>query len=211
MMDEWKKSRKPIIGLTGAIGAGKTEVARILADLGCAVIQADVLAHQVLEEEAGKEFLRKNFGAEVLRPDGSVDRPKIADLVFADRAKIRLLEDFIHPEVKRRQEALIGRFQAESGVKAVDVPLLIESGLKPSCDWVILVDADLAIRQKRVGRSRGWSEKELARREKFFYSKYLKRSVADAIVYNNTTFDACRQQVEMILSRIISSVPCQLA
>jgi dephospho-CoA kinase len=213
MTEECKKPGKPIIGLTGSIGAGKTEVARILVDLGCAVIHADALAHQILEEEPTKDFLRKNFGPQVIRPDGQADRQKIADLVFTDRAKIRLLEDFIHPEVKQRQEALIAKFMADSGVKAVvlDVPLLIESGLKHSCDWVILVDADREIRQKRVGQSRGWSEEELARREKFFYSIYLKRSVADAIVYNNTTIDACRQQVEMILSRIISSVPCQLA
>jgi dephospho-CoA kinase len=205
--------KKPIIGLTGTIGAGKTEVGKILADLGCAVISADALAHQILEEAPAKEFITNNFGPGVLDADGRVNRKKIGELVFSDAAKLRLLEGFIHPEVKRRQAVLIDGFQADSEKKAIvlDVPLLIESGLKHLCDWVILVDADREIRQKRVGQSRGWSKEELARREKFFYSICLKRSVADAIVYNNSTIEACRQQVETILSRIISSVPCQLA
>ncbi len=215
-MDESKETtrcHKPVIGLTGPIGAGKTLAADILEGIGCAVIHADELAHQILQEEATRAYLEKHFGSEVIDEQGRVNRPKIADIVFADPVKIKILEGFIHPEVMRRQDVLIARYREDPKVKAIvlDVPLLIESGLKHRCDWVILVDADLAIRQSRVGQGRGWSKEELVRREKFFFSIYLKRSVADAIVYNNSTIDACRQQVENIFSRIISSVSCQLA
>ena len=121
-----------MIGLTGPIGAGKTTVANVLAGRGCAVISADELAHEVFEEPGTKEFLNKNFGPAVINGCGRVDRQALADRVFGDREKIRLLEGIIHPEVIRRQEALIARFQAEPEVKAIvlDVPLLIESGLK---------------------------------------------------------------------------------
>ncbi|MFA5865917.1 MAG: dephospho-CoA kinase [Phycisphaerae bacterium] len=205
--------KKPVIGLTGSIGAGKTLVAGILSELGCSVIHADELAHQILQEEAAKDFLRKNFGSEVFDSQGQADRRKIADIVFADSEKIRRLEGFIHPEVLSRQDRLIERFRADARVRAIvlEVPLLIESGLKHLCDWVIVVDTDLAIRQFRVGETRNWSREELARREKFFFSIYLKRSLADGIVYNNSTIEDCRQQVESIYSRIISSVSCQLA
>lgn len=205
--------RKPIIGLTGPIAAGKTTVAGVLARLGCAVIRADELAHQVLEEPATKEFLKRTFGPPAVASTGRVDRGWLAAQVFESREKIRLLESVIHPEVFRRQEDQIACFQADPRITAIvlDVPLLIESGLKHRCDRVILVDADLAERQRRVQETRGWSKEELARREKFFFSIYLKRSVADAIVYNNSTIDACRQQVEIIYSRIISSASCQLA
>jgi len=212
-LNEKKEKRKLIIGLTGSIGAGKTLASDMLAQLGCAVIYADKLAHQILQEQATKDFLVNTFGADVLDDQGRPDRKKIADIVFADSAKIKLLEGFIHPKVMQRQEELIARYQNDPAVKAIvlDVPLLIESGLKHRCDVVILIDADLGLRQLRVLRNRGWNSQELARREKFFFSIYLKRSVADAIVYNNSTIDAFRQQVENIFSRIISSVPCQLA
>jgi dephospho-CoA kinase len=213
MASECTRSKKTVIGLTGPIGAGKTTVANLLGEFGCAVIHADELAHRILEEDGTKSFLIASFGPGVIGADGRVDRAHVAAAVFGDREKIRRLEEYIHPEVIRRQEALVARLQEDPAVRVIvlDVPLLIESGLKRRCDWVILVDADLPVRQRRVREYRGWSTDELARREKFFFSIYLKRSVADAIVYNNSTIDACRQQVEMIYSRIISSVPCQFA
>jgi dephospho-CoA kinase len=201
---------KPVIGLTGQIAAGKTLVSRFLSELGCAVIHADALAHDVLHSPEMTDFLRTNFGESVFTPEGQVDRRKMGEIVFADPEKKRLLEGYIHPRVIARQDQLIAQYQQDPAFKAIviEVPLLFESGLKDRCDYIILVEADRPIRQQQVMENRGWDEKELARREKFLYSIYLKRSFADAIIYNNSTFDACRQQVETIFSRIISSVPC---
>jgi len=213
MTERCNQTKKPVIGLTGTIGSGKTTVAGMLNDLGCAVIHADSLAHRVLEEDAGKEYLLTQFGSGVLDESGKVDRKRVADIVFSDPAKIRVLESFVHPEVIRRQAALVENLRADPSVRALvlEVPLLVESGLIRSCNWVILVDADISIRLERVARTRGWSREELVRREKFFFSIYLKRSLVDAIVYNNSTIEMCRQQVDLIYSRIISSVSCQLA
>jgi dephospho-CoA kinase len=205
---EPNEKKKPVIGLTGQIAAGKSLVAGMLGELGCAVIHADLLAHEILAEAETKIFLRDRFGDGVLGPAGEVDRKALADIVFADSARKGELEGFIHPRVIRRQRELVRQYRTDPNCKAVviEVPLLLETGLKEECDWIIVVEAGLSIRQARVGRNRNWSEKELSRREKFLYSIYLKRSVADAIVYNNSTIDACRQQVEKIFSRILSSV-----
>ena len=201
---------KPVIGLTGQIAAGKTLVSGFLADLGCAVIHADRLAHEVLEAPETHHFLKNHFGESIFTPKKTVDRQKLAKIVFDDAEKKHLLESYIHPRVIEQQDRLIAQYRLDPAFKAIviEVPLLLESGLKDRCDYIILVEADLTIRQVRVARNRGWDEKELSRREKFLYSIYLKRSVADAIIYNNSTFDACRQQVETIFSRLISSVPC---
>jgi dephospho-CoA kinase len=173
------------------------------------VIHADQLAHEVLSAPETREFLRAHFGEGIFTPAGPVDRRKLAAVIFIDPEKKRTLEDYIHPRVIARQDELIAGYRQDSAYKAIviEVPLLLESGLKDRCDYIILVEADLPVRQLRVIQNRGWDEKELLRREKFLYSIYLKRSIADAIVYNNSTFDACRQQVEIIFSRIISSVP----
>jgi len=98
-------------------------------------------------------------------------------------------------------------------VRAVvlEAPLLFENRLKDECDWVILVVAELAVRQARVGKSRSWGPEELIRREKFFWPVYLKRALADATIFNNSTVEDCRRQVENIFSRLISSDNGKLA
>lgn len=202
-----KGNKKPVIGLTGGIGAGKTLVASILTDLGCVAIDADKLARNVLENSDGQRFVRECLGPDVIGPDGVMDRGKIADIIFTDIEKKKLLEEYIHPKVIDLQNELIAKYQENSRYKAIviDVPLLVETGLQKNCDYVIFVDCDFAIRKNRVIQHRRWNEKELARRERFLFSIYLKRSIADAIVYNSFTIDRCRWQVEQILSRIIPS------
>ncbi len=200
----------PIIGIIGPIGAGKSLVASILKDLGCAVIDADRLAHEILEQPETKKFLSEQFSPEVIRPDNSLDRKKIADIIFSDIEKKRILESYIHPRVIEKQNYLIQQYRSENRHKAIiiDVPLLIESSLKHLCDLIIFVDSDFKIRSERVRESRGWTEQEIYRREKFLFPNYLKRSIADVIVYNNSTVDECKRQVEKIFSRFISSADC---
>jgi len=203
-------SEKPIIGVTGAIGSGKSLVASILEELGCALIDADKLAHEILELPETKNFLSEHFGSNIIRPDNTLDRKKIADIIFKDIEKKKLLESYIHPRVIEKQNRLIQQYRSENRYKAIviDVPLLIESSLKHLCDLVIFVDSDFRIRSNRVKKSRGWTEEEISRREKFLYPNYLKRSIADVIVYNNSTVDECKRQVEKIFSRFISSADC---
>jgi len=199
--------KKPVIGVTGQIGAGKTLVASMLRDLGCAVIDADDLAHKILSEPQGVAFVREHFGDGCIDRDGKPDRKAIADIVFSDLGQKQQLESYIYPRLNERRELLTAKYQADPAVKAVvlEAPLLIETGLKSLCDRVILVVAGLAVRQERVRAYRSWSGQELIRREKFFLPIHLKQSLADGIVSNSSTPDYCRRQVEEIFSRIISS------
>ncbi|NLX07150.1 MAG: dephospho-CoA kinase [Phycisphaerae bacterium] len=202
-----------MIGLTGQIGAGKTTVAAMFRELGCAVINADDLARAVLSEGEGVRFVREAFGPQYIRPDGTVDRRAVADLVFNDPRQKDRLEGYIYPILHRRREALTAQYQADPAVRAIilETPLLLEKGLKSLCDYVILVEADLDVRLKRVGAARRWDPEELRRREKFFFPVHLKRALADDIVYNNSSADVCRQQVGKAFSRIVSSEDCRLA
>ncbi len=207
MSSNTENARKPVIGLTGQIGAGKTLVASILADMGCAVIDADVLAREVLNEPEGVEFVRKSFGDKCIDAEGKIDRKAVADVVFSDIEKKNQIESYIYPLLQERRIALTERHEADSSIKAIVVesPLLIETGLKRLCDLVIIVLADSEIRLKRVGIGRSWSRQELLRREKFFLPIHLKCSIADVIVYNNSTIEDCRERVENIFSRVIFS------
>lgn len=204
------QSRKPVIGITGPIGSGKSLAASILRDLGSAVIDSDEQARQVLSEPAGIEFVRRHLGPECITAEGGIDRKAVADVVFSDVGLKKLLEGFIYPEIASRRAALLQQYQADTAIRAIvlESALLIEIGLKHQCDRVILVYADLEIRQARVVETRSWNREELIRREKFFWPVYLKCSIADDIVYNNFTADACRRQIEEIFSQTISSVTC---
>jgi len=205
--------RKPIIGVTGPIASGKSLVASILQGLGCAVIDSDAQGHQLLSEPAGVDHIRTHFGRQCIRADGTVDRHAVADVIFDDVGRKQQLEEFLYPQIAEWRKLLVHKYQADTAIKAIvlESALLIEIGLKRQCDHVILVHADLSIRIPRVEKTRFWRPEELLRREKFFWPVHLKCSIADDIVYNNSTVDTCRRQVEEIFSRIISSAACQLA
>jgi len=199
-----------VIGLTGPIGAGKTLVGSMLRELGCAVINADDLAKEILSEPRGVEFVRNQLGATCVRTDGTLDRKAIAEMIFSRPEKKKQIEDHIYPVLHERQNRLMAAYQADPAVKAIVIesPLLIETGLKSLCDRVILVVAEVRLRRKRVAAYRRWSPDELVRREKFFLPIHLKQSIADDILVNNSTIDACRQQVKKAFSQMISSDTC---
>jgi len=197
-------TKKNVLGLTGAIGAGKSMVAEFCRQLGCAVINADELAAQVRDSAAGVEFVRQALGPQCVRDDGTLDRRAIADVIFTQPDKRTELEAFIYPRLHQLRETLTQAYHADPAVRAIVIesPLLYETGLQRFCDRVILVDADVTLRCHRVQTYRGWPEGELYRREKFFLPVHLKRSLADGIVYNNSTPDHCRRQMEDIFSRL---------
>jgi dephospho-CoA kinase len=157
------------VGLTGGIASGKSTVARVLVGKGALLIDLDELAHavQAPEGEVWREIVR-HFGPEILCPDGKIDRSKLGDCVFADRKKLDLLNSIVHPAVfdewrKRLDE--IRKTQPEAIVLS-DIPLLIEAGLKPMVDLVLLVylspEEQIARLMSRGGYSREEAEKRLA-------------------------------------------------
>ncbi len=204
-----QKRNKPIIGLVGGVGAGKSSVARILASLGSAVIDSDRLAHEELADPQVAAELRGWWGGEICRPDGTVDRKAVASIVFADRAQLERLEQLLYPRLHRRRETLVAGYDADPAVRGIvlDAPKLYEAGLGAYCDAVIFVEADRAERVRRVGASRGWSQEELQRREGLQDSLDVKKANADYVINNQTDMEALGSEVGRVFASILAAFP----
>lgn len=200
-------SEKPVIGLAGGIGAGKSTVAEILGTLGAVVISSDEISRQELESNEVTHILRQWWGDEIMDPDGRVNRRKVADIAFADPTQKRRLESLLHPRVMARRERRMADARRRPEVRAIviDSPLLYETGLDLLCDAVIFVDAPLDQRQARVQAARGWSPEELARRENLQQPLSGKRARADHVCQNFGDSAELRRQVVSIFSGIVSS------
>jgi dephospho-CoA kinase len=163
-----------IVGLIGRIGAGKSTVARLLAERGADVIDADRIAHEELETAGVRAALAARFGSGVVKSDGRIDRAAVAAAVFgptpAHEAALRDLEAIVHPRVRLRMEAEIerlGRTPVQAGgrrVVVLDVPLLVRAGWAERCDRLLVVECDESERRRRLA-ARGWSPEQQAARE----------------------------------------------
>jgi dephospho-CoA kinase len=196
---------KPIIGLAGGIASGKTTVATILADLGAAVINADQINHEELNDPDVLDRLKQWWGHAVISPDGRADRDAIRQFVGNDPTQRRRLEQLVHPRIARRSESLIARYQSDPDVRAIiwDAPLLYEVGLAERCDFVIFVETDRQARLERV-RQRGWSENDLERFEGSQEPLEAKKRRADYVVRGDGDLQALRGEVEKVLSTILA-------
>jgi dephospho-CoA kinase len=194
-----------VIGLAGGIGAGKSTVGRILAELGCLVTESDADGRAALRDREIRAKLVEWWGADVLDGDGEIDRSAVARIVFADPEQRKRLESLTHPWIERRRMEQWDAASPETRAFVIDAPLLFESGLDANCDVVIFVDADRALRTRRVATERGWDEAELTRREESQMLLDEKRSRADYVVENNGDQEALKAQVRRILNEITGS------
>ena len=197
--------RKPIIGILGGIGSGKSTVANEFAKLGCAVVDADKIAHRLLDEAGVREEIVGLFGQQIVDPAGKIDRGKLAKVVFADPEKLLLLNKTIHPLVLKETEQLIRRHNSQSRVKAIvlDMPLLLEEGWETRCDRLIFVECDPRIRAERAKKMGIFDENQLKVRENSQISLDKKVGVADNIIENNSGFSALVRQVANIFSSVL--------
>ncbi|MHC4104061.1 MAG: dephospho-CoA kinase, partial [Planctomycetota bacterium] len=147
-----KDGNKPIIGILGGICSGKSTVAGEFAKLGCKVIDADKIAHELLERKDIKESVVNLFGEAILNSEKKIDNKKLAGIVFSDSEKLSSLNKIIHPSVLERAEELIEKYNRQSGVKAIvlDMPLLAEVGWDKRCDKLIFVDCKRVLRINRA-------------------------------------------------------------
>jgi dephospho-CoA kinase len=200
---------KPIIGLVGGIGSGKSFVAQIFADEGCVVIDSDAAVGEAYQRPEVRQKLREWWGGQILLPNGQINRKEIARRVFNDEQERRRLEQLIHPIVAELRDEQMQVGAADPSVKAYiwDTPLLLEAGLGDQCDWIVYVDAPEEQRLERVRRTRGWDEGELARREKLQMPLDKKLDMANDIVRNTAGADEeVRNQVRKVLSRILAGI-----
>ena len=193
----------PVIGLLGGVAAGKSLVAEQFAKMGCEVVDADRIAHELLREPQVRRAVRDRFGDGVLDASGEVDRRLLAARAFANREDLEALEAIIHPETCRRAEKAV----AEARRKAVpavilDAPLILEKGLDRLCDYMVYVSAPAKVRRSRAGQARGWDPSETARREATQVSLKTKQNRADYTVDNSTSPEHTFEQIRTILSQI---------
>jgi len=194
--------RKPIIGLAGGIGAGKSTVARLLAEAGCVVAHSDEENRQALRDPEIRRTLVAWWGEEILDASGEVDRAAVAKIVFADPEQRRRLESLTHPWIQQRHREQFAAAPADAPALVIDAPLLLEAGWDRRCDAVVFVEAPQAVRLARLQAERGWTAEDLARREDSQLALDEKRSRADHIVRNSGDLKDLARQVRRVLAEI---------
>jgi len=199
--------KKTIIGILGGIGSGKSTVAAEFAKLGCKVIDADKIAHELLDKPAVKEKMIVSFGQTILDSAGEIDRKKLADIVFADADELSLLNSIVHPLVLARAEQLVEQYNRQPEVAAIvlDIPLLVEAGWAKRCDRLIFVDCKQPLRVNRAKKLGVFDENQLKIRENFQISLDNKVNISDNIIDNNSGFSALARQVADIFSCIMDN------
>ncbi|MFC4497350.1 dephospho-CoA kinase [Streptomyces ovatisporus] len=195
------------VGLTGGIGAGKSEVSRLLDSLGAVIVDADKIAREVVEPGTpGLAAVVEEFGTEILTPQGTLDRPKLGSVVFADSDRLAALNAIVHPLVGERSaeleqeaaEAEQAGGQESPAVVVHDVPLIAENGLAPLYDLVLVVDASPGTQLERLKRARGMSQEEAAARMAAQATRAERLAVADIVIDNDGTLEALETRVREV-------------
>ena len=199
---------KPIIGILGGVCAGKSTVARQLAELGCGVIDADVIVHQMLDEASVRKKIVESFSQSILDSEGKIDHKKMADIVFTNPEKLSLLNKIIHPVVLERVRELIKQLKSQNQVRAIvmDMPLLLEVDWAKKCDKLIFVNCKRQLRVERAQKGGLLSENQLKFRENFQISLDKKEKIADYIIVNNSDILVLTRQVANVFSRITTDL-----
>jgi dephospho-CoA kinase len=193
------------VGLTGSIAVGKSFVSGLLAETGCRVVDADEVARRVVEP--GAEGLRKiveAFGESVLRPDGTLDRARLGEVVFADGAKRELLNSTLHPLIIAEQDELLRRWELEDprGVGVVDAALLIESGGYRRFDRVVVVHCRPDVQLERLMRRNGLARDEAERRIAAQMPQAEKLRHADFSIDTTGGFEETRVQTAQVYAAL---------
>ena len=193
------------IGLTGGIGSGKSTVSALLAARGAVVIDADRIAREVVEPGTpGLAAVVEAFGQGVLRDDGSLDRPALAAVVFADPESRKRLDGIVHPLVRARAAELAGA-APDGSVVVHDVPLLVETGQAASYDVVLVVQADPEVRVRRLVQ-RGLSEEDAWARIAAQATDEQRRAVADVVLDNDGTPAELEEQVDRFWAERVAPI-----
>lgn len=190
------------VGLTGGIGAGKSEVSRLLARYGAVLIDADRIAREVVEPGTpGLTAVVEAFGPGILEPGGSLDRSALGSIVFADPARLATLNAIVHPLVGTRS-AELERAAGAGAVVVHDVPLLTENGLAPLYDLVVVVDATPGTQLDRLVRLRGMEESDARARMAAQATREERLAVADLVIDNDGPLEDLEPQVRTLWSEL---------
>lgn len=190
------------VGLTGGIGAGKSEVSRLLVGHGAVLIDADRIAREVVEPGTpGLAAVVAEFGSGILTPEGALDRPALGSIVFADRDRLAALNAIVHPLVGARS-AELEKAAGPGSVVVHDVPLLTENGLAPLYDLVVVVDAAPETQLDRLVRLRGMTEADARARMAAQATREQRRAVADLVIDNDGPVEELEARVRTVWAEL---------
>ncbi|MDA1008629.1 MAG: dephospho-CoA kinase [Planctomycetota bacterium] len=197
--------RPPVIGIVGGIGAGKSEVARAFAALGCVCFDSDHIAHEILQTPEVIALIRDRWGDTVLDSAVTPDRKAIAQIVFQSLSDRQWLESVIHPRLESQRRSLFSQSKS-AAAHVIDAPLLLEAGLGSQCDAIVFVDSPPETRFARVQAARGWSETQWRTREAAQWPLDRKRAMSHHMVCNDGDPTALQASVRAVLERIRETV-----
>ena len=192
----------PFVGLTGGLGAGKSEALRALGELGAATLSTDAVVHDLLAQPELRELVSARLGADVIGDDGSLDRSAMAERVFGDEDARRWLEGELWPRVGQRVAAWRTEVEASDPVPpaaVVEVPLLFESGMEAGFERTIAVVADEELRAERAGARGHAAVEERAGRQ---LTQEQKAQKADFTVRNDGGLDELKQALSLVLAKL---------
>ena len=193
-----------LIGLTGGIGSGKSEVARLLTERGAEIIDADLIVREL--QQPGAEIYEKMielFGSEVVAADQSLDRTAIAKKVFSDESLLKTLNQLVHPVVKRVMNERVESFRDTEKVVILDIPLLVENP-REGLDGVLVVDLDAEIAVKRLVEQRNMSADDARARIAKQATREQRLAIANHVIDNSGDRNALSQKIEIAWSWIKS-------
>jgi dephospho-CoA kinase len=188
------------------VGSGKSTVARLLAEDGALIIDADAIAREVVEPGTpGFDAVVAEFGPDVVGADGALDRPKLASIVFADDARLAQLNAIVHPLVRQRTAEVMAH-APEDAIVVYDVPLLVESNLAAGFDRVVVVEATLETRLARL-EARGMAEADARTRMAAQATDEQRRAAADVVIANDASLDELRRNVADLWELLTAAAP----
>ncbi|SDJ27110.1 dephospho-CoA kinase [Frankineae bacterium MT45] len=191
-----------MVGLTGGVGAGKSTVAALLESHGAVIIDADAISREVVR--AGTEGFHQvveAFGPGIVGADGELDRPKLAALVFGDEAALQRLNGIVHPLVGQRSAEVMSGVSADD-IVVYDVPLLVEKNMQEGFQAVVVVEADLQVRLRRL-KERGMDPDQAQARMAAQATDEQRRAVATDLIENSGSLDELAEQVGRVWSRLV--------
>ncbi|HVL90123.1 MAG TPA: dephospho-CoA kinase [Actinomycetota bacterium] len=195
-----------LVGLTGGIASGKSTVAAMLLERGAQLIDADEIAREIVEPGLpawGK--IVEHFGEQVLQADRRLDREVLAEIVFGDPAKRRLLNEITHPRIMDEMAQRIAALAGTDAIVVCDIPLLTETGRSSMFQIVVVVEAPEEVRVERLMRTRGYTREQALERIRAQASSDDRRAVADVVIENDGDLDSLQAQVETLWSRLQSA------